>query len=101
MTRWRVRVRACGLRTIVMLQYWRSFDHLEAYAQDRGQSHLPAWKDFYRRANRGEAVGIFHETYCVDPGRFETVYGNMPCFGLGKVAGLAPAQGIWAAAAGA
>ena len=82
-----------GLRTLVFLQYWRSFDHLESYAQDRNQSHLPAWKEFYRKANRGEAVGIFHETYCVDPGKFETVYGNMPAFGLGKVAGLAPAEG--------
>lgn len=82
-----------GLRTIVILQYWRSFDHLESYAKDRSQSHLPAWKEFYRKANRGTAVGIFHETFCVDPGKFETVYGNMPCFGLGKVAGLAPAEG--------
>jgi hypothetical protein len=82
-----------GLRTIVFLQYWRSFDHLEAYARDRTQSHMPAWKQFYRKANAGEAVGIFHETYCVDPGRFETVYGNMPSFGLGRVAGLTPAEG--------
>lgn len=82
-----------GGRTLIYLQYWRSFDDLERYATDREQSHLPAWKAFYRKANQGEAVGIFHETYCVDPGRFETVYGNMPDFGLGKVAGLVPAPG--------
>ena len=82
-----------GLRTIVFLQYWRSFQHLEAYATDRNQSHFPAWKAFYRKANRGEAVGIFHETYCVEPGSFETVYGNMPPFGLGRATGLAPAEG--------
>ena len=82
-----------GLRTLVILQYWRNFDCLEAYATDRNQSHLPAWKAFYRKANSGAAVGIFHETYCVQPGNFETVYGNMPSFGLGKVAGLVPAPG--------
>lgn len=82
-----------GLRTVVFLQYWRSIDHLEAYATDRNQRHLPAWKDFYRKANRGEAVGIFHETYCVEPGNFETVYGNMPQFGLAKVVGLSAAEG--------
>ncbi|WP_240959883.1 DUF4188 domain-containing protein [Novosphingobium olei] len=82
-----------GLRTLVFLQYWRSFDDLERFATDRSASHLPAWKAFYRKANSGEAVGIFHETYCVDPGRFETVYGNMPAFGLGRVAGLSPAGG--------
>ena len=82
-----------GLRTLVFMQYWRSFDDLEAYATDRNQSHLPAWKAFYRKANQGEAVGIFHETYCVEPGQYETVYGNMPLFGLGRVAGLKPAEG--------
>lgn len=82
-----------GLRTLVYMQYWRSFDHLEAYATDRNQSHLPAWKDFYRKANQGEAVGIFHETYCVEPGQYETVYGNMPSFGLGRAVGLKPAEG--------
>ena len=82
-----------GLRTLLFLQYWRSFDHLEAFATDRNQSHLPAWKAFYRKANDGQAVGIFHETYCVEPGGFETVYGNMPPFGLGKVTGLVPAEG--------
>lgn len=82
-----------GLRTLIFFQYWRSFDHLEAYATDRNQSHLPAWKAFYRKANEGEAVGIFHETYCVRPGAFETIYGNMPRFGLGRVAGIVPAPG--------
>lgn len=82
-----------GLRTLILLQYWRSFDHLESYAKDRSLYHVPAWKEFYRKANHGEAVGIFHETYCVDPGKYETVYGNMPSFGLGKVTGLASAEG--------
>jgi len=82
-----------GARTLIFLQYWRSFEHLERYAADRDQCHLPAWKAFYRKGNQGEAVGIFHETYCVEPGRFETVYGNMPGFGLGKAMGLVPAPG--------
>jgi Domain of unknown function (DUF4188) len=32
--------------TTVMLQYWRSFDHLERYAKDRSQQHMPAWAAF-------------------------------------------------------
>ena len=83
----------CGLRTLIFGQYWRDFRCLEAYARDRDQSHWPAWAAFYRRSNKGEAVGIFHETYCVTNGNYETVYGNMPPFGLGKVAGLVPAPG--------
>jgi len=82
-----------GPRTVVVLQYWRSFAHLEAYATARDQRHWPAWAAFYRKSNKGEAVGIFHETYCIEPGGYETVYGNMPLFGLGKVAGITPAPG--------
>ena len=29
------------------------------------------------------AVGIWHETYLVEPNQFEVFYGNMPKFGLG------------------
>ena len=42
-----------------------------------------AWR---ARAARG-AVGIWHETYLVEAGRYEAVYGNMPRFGLAKAAG--------------
>ena len=39
-------------------------------------------------------MGIFHETYAIQGGAYENVYGNMPPFGLGKVAGLIPATGL-------
>ena len=29
-------------------------------------------------------TGIWHETYLVRNGEYETIYGNMPPFGLGK-----------------
>lgn len=30
----------------LIVQYWRSFEHLEAYARDPHQLHWPAWKNF-------------------------------------------------------
>jgi hypothetical protein len=30
-------------------------------------------------------VDIWHETHLVNPDQFESVYGNMPLFGLGHV----------------
>ena len=27
-------------------------------------------------------VGIWHETYLIEPGQYENVYNNMPAFGL-------------------
>jgi len=82
-----------NLRTIVLLQYWRDFDSLEAYARDRDQKHWPAWVAFNKAVGSDGTVGIFHETYAVSTGAYETIYGNMPPFGLGKVAGLVPATG--------
>ena len=70
-----------GLTTLV--QYWRSFDHLERYARAKDREHWPAWVDFNRRFRdaRGD-VGIWHETYLVRAGEYETLYGSMPRMGL-------------------
>tara|TARA_B110000977_G_scaffold192140_1_gene265260 strand:- start:564 stop:1052 length:489 start_codon:yes stop_codon:yes gene_type:complete len=75
-----------------VLQYWRSFEHLEAYANARDRAHFPAWAAFNKRMrdDRG-AVGIFHETYLVKAGQYETLYSGMPPFGLGKATTLVPA----------
>jgi len=82
-----------NLRTIVMLQYWRDFDSLEAYARDRDQQHWPAWTSFNKAVGSDGTVGIFHETYVVQAGAHESVYGNMVPFGLGKLHGVVPATG--------
>ncbi|HIO92307.1 MAG TPA: DUF4188 domain-containing protein [Leucothrix mucor] len=72
-------------RTTLMVQYWKSFEHLEAYAKNRDGNHLPAWAAFNKKvANNGD-VGIWHETYVVKAGNSECVYNNMPQFGLAKV----------------
>ena len=82
-----------NLRTIALLQYWRDFDSLETYARDRDRRHWPAWTAFNKAVGSDGSVGIFHETYCVDGGRHETIYANMPPFGLGMVTGTTPATG--------
>jgi len=82
-----------GPRTIAVFQYWRDFDSLERYARDREQKHWPAWTAFNKAVGASGVVGIFHETYCVAAGAYETVYANMPEFGLGKVSGVVPATG--------
>ena len=69
-------------RTLMMVQYWRSFEQLHAYAHAKDQEHLPAWAEFNRRVGGNGSVGIFHETYVVRAGQYETVYANMPEFGL-------------------
>ena len=77
-----------GLPTIV--QYWRSFEHLEAFARDEDDPHLQVWRDYWKRVGKSTRTGIWHETYLVRAGEFECVYGNMPPFGLGKAGRLVP-----------
>jgi hypothetical protein len=78
----------------VIVQYWRSFEHLEAYARSQDNKHWPAWVAFNKRmrASRGD-VGIWHETYRVAAGQYETIYSGMPRFGLGQFGHLVPATG--------
>lgn len=64
------------------VQYWRSFEQLEAYARDRDAEHLPAWVRFNRRIRGTTAVGVFHETYRVRAGEYEGVYVDLPRTGL-------------------
>jgi hypothetical protein len=82
-----------GLRTVLLVQYRRDFDSLEAYARARDRRHWPAWTAFNKAIGTDGTVGIFHETYAVNGAGHETVYVNMPPFGLGKVAGTRPATG--------
>ncbi len=80
-----------GFRVIV--QYWRSFELLEAYAQSKDHAHLPAWKAFNQSVGKSRGdVGIWHETYQVRAGEYEGIYSGMPEFGLGSAGTLHPAS---------
>lgn len=75
----------------ILVQYWRSFEHLEAYAKSRAHAHLPAWAAFNQRVRQSDgAVGIWHETYRVGPGDYEALYYGMPAFGLGRAGRARP-----------
>ena len=67
-----------------ILQYWRSFEDLERFARNPDDPHLPAWQRFNRSVGSDGSVGIFHETYMVQPGNYEAIYSNRPLFGLAK-----------------
>ena len=80
-------------RVILLVQYWTSFEDLERYARDRQAQHLPAWRAFNRRIRDNGSVGIFHETYRVPVANLETVYANMPAFGLAGSTSAVPVPG--------
>jgi Domain of unknown function (DUF4188) len=80
-------------RGVALVQYWRSFEQLEHFARDPALNHLEPWKRFNRAVGASGSVGIWHETYLVEAGRYECVYGNMPAFGLAQAGRHLPARG--------
>ena len=82
-----------GFPVIMVVQYWRSFAALEAYAKNRNAAHLPAWQAFKKAVGENGDVGIWHETYLIKAGQYENVYNNMPPFGLGIAGTLTEAVG--------
>ncbi|MBI5946929.1 MAG: DUF4188 domain-containing protein [Chloroflexi bacterium] len=84
----------------MVVQYWRSFEHLERFSRSKDSTHFPAWVSFNKRVGSNGDVGIWHETYRVAAGQFECVYNNMPDYGLAKATKIVPAAGRKATAAG-
>jgi Monooxygenase af470-like len=75
-------------RTILLLQYWQSFEALTRYARQPELAHWPAWGWFRKNVGNSGDVGIWHETYVISEGRYENIYHNMPPFGLGNAGRL-------------
>ena len=80
-------------RGLGLIQYWRSFDDLERFARSPAEPHLAAWRRFNQTIGADGTVGFWHETYMIEPGKHESVYGNMPRFGLAAAAKHVPAVG--------
>ena len=73
-----------GFPTIV--QYWRSFEHLEAWSRDPDDTHAQVWRDLYRAGFLEDgSAGIWHETFRVRAGEYEAIYGNVPAQGLASI----------------
>ncbi|MDQ7007645.1 MAG: DUF4188 domain-containing protein [Acidobacteriota bacterium] len=79
---------------MLSVQYWESWEHVEAWARRREGGHRQAWTDYAQRLRPAGSIGVWHETYIIEPGKYETVYNAMPLFGLGRaVASVVPARG--------
>lgn len=80
-------------RGVTSIQYWRSFEDLERFARDKSDPHLESWRQFNKKIGSDGSVGIWHESYLVEAGQYECVYGNMPVFGLAAATSHVPAVG--------
>ena len=71
-------------RGVGMTQYWQDFASLEAFARDTTQPHLAAWRQLVTQTKHDQTFGYWHETYQIEPDRYEAIYGSMPRFGLAE-----------------
>src|SRR4051794_39326561 len=56
----------------VIVQYWRSFEALEAYARNPSAKHAPVWRAWNQlAAGERSGAGIWHETFKVAGGGYE------------------------------
>lgn len=81
-----------------MTQYWRDFAALEAFSHDNSQPHLAAWRQLAVLTKTDQTFGYWHETYRVEPGSYEAIYGSMPRFGLAAAGDHLPIEGATNAA---
>lgn len=68
--------------TTCLITYWRSFDDLEHFAKSKDEPHVEPWRKFNQAIGSDGTVGIWHETFKVEAGQHESIYGNMPRFGF-------------------
>ncbi|WP_327359467.1 DUF4188 domain-containing protein [Streptomyces sp. NBC_01304] len=82
-------------RTYYVVQYWESQEKLYAYAHASDTLHHKAWAIINGKVRKGknrQHVGIWHESYTVPEGSYETVYGDMPPVGLAAATGVLPLE---------
>jgi hypothetical protein len=75
------------------IQYWRSFEDLDRFARAPADLHIPAWRRYNKLVGNSGKFGVWHETYLIEPGKYEAIYANSPAIGLGTVLDLVPATG--------
>ncbi|KAK0507188.1 hypothetical protein JMJ35_010226 [Cladonia borealis] len=71
-----------GGNALVTMSYWKSIEHLHAFAQ--GPSHKLGW-DWWSMTNKQwPHIGIMHETYAVPAGSWENIYQNHHPIGMAQ-----------------
>ncbi|MEE1744670.1 MULTISPECIES: DUF4188 domain-containing protein [unclassified Streptomyces] len=80
-------------RTYYVVQYWESKEKLYAYASAPDMFHRRAWAIMNRREKESRRhVGLWHESYVVPEGGYESIYADMPVHGLARATGVLPLE---------
>merc|ERR1712166_821878 len=68
----------------LIVQYWRSSEHLIKFARNPNTTHWGPWVEYQKKSKAlveygsSTPFGVWHETYLVEPGKFEAIYNSVP-----------------------
>lgn len=68
--------------TVLYLSYWKSSDHIHRFVTDPKMSHLPASAEYFKKWSKDPNLGVYHETYDINPHQTENLYLGMSPFGV-------------------
>jgi hypothetical protein len=71
---------AIGINHFGFLQYWRSFEELDAWS--RREPHSDWWGAAVQRMRLKQDLGVYHETFLVDARDVESIFLNCHPTGL-------------------
>lgn len=74
-----------------LIQYWESFDKLEAWSHS--PPHSEWWRQVLERARTKQDIGIYHESYLVPSSKLESIYLDCEPTGLASFGRLGEATG--------
>jgi hypothetical protein len=74
-----------------VLQYWRSFDDLDAWSHR--PPHSERWRDAVDRMRRKGDLGVYHEVFLVPAASLESIYLDCEPAGLARFGKLAEPVG--------
>jgi hypothetical protein len=80
---WRAAERANHNSSMIVF-YFRNVEGLNAFAHDKVHRKGWDWYNSFIKETGFKHIGIFHETFSVAAGQYETIYDNMPPLLLGK-----------------
>ena len=69
-----------GINHFGFLQYWRSFEELDAWS--RREPHSEWWRAAVERMRLKQDLGVYHETFLVDASDVESIFLNCRPTGL-------------------
>lgn len=76
--------------TTLMVQYWRSYEALQKWTHTRMGVHMKTVEKYMKNDPVAGRHGIWHETYKIRDGEYETVYASMPPMGLALATSAVP-----------